>query len=331
MISAPLRRRDMLAVLVGVSAVVISPSAAQTPGRMRMGWLSAGTPTTLPGLALLLTYLSALGWRVGETLEIVDRQAEGDTAKLPHLAGEIVAARPNVIACTGTSEATALRAATTDIPIVFLIITDPLTLGIVTSLARPSGNITGIAVAPQFLEGKRLELLVDLLGPSARRFVWLGDPKNVSANSLWADAAAAAQNLKVDIARVNVSSADGIEPAFDAIAKLGASGVVVQFDFLLAAHKQRIIALATERRLPTVFGSRTLALEGGLISYGPDLRENFRRGATYIDSILKGARPSDLPVYQPNRLELVLNLKAAKALGLAIPPSILLRADEVIE
>jgi len=310
---------------------VISPSAAQTPRRMRMGWLSAGTPTTLPGLALLLTYLSALGWRVGETLEIVDRQAEGDTAKLPHLAAEIVAARPDVIACTGASEATALSAATTDIPIVFLIITDPLTLGIVTSLARPSGNITGIAVAPQFLEGKRLELLVDLLGPSARRFVWLGDPKNVSANSLWADAAAAAQNLKVDIDRVNVSSADGIESAFDAVAKLGASGVVVQFDFLLMAHKRRIIALATERRLPTVFGSRTLALEGGLISYGPDLRENFRRGATYIDSILKGARPSDLPVYQPNRLELVLNLKAAKALGLSIPPSILLRADEVIE
>ena len=331
MISATLRRRDILAGLVGLSAVKISPSAAQTPRRMRMGWLSAGSPTTLPGLALLLTYLSALGWRVGETLEIVDRQAESDTAKLPHLAAEIVAARPDVIACTGASEVTALRAATTDIPIVFLIVTDPLTLGIVTSLARPSGNITGIAVAAQFLEGKRLELLVDLLGPSARHFGWLGDPKNVSANSLWVDAAAAAQNLKVDIARVNVSSADGIESAFDAIAKLGASGVVVQFDFLLAAHKQRIIALATERRLPTVFGSRTLALEGGLISYGPDLRENFRRGATYIDSILKGARPSDLPVYQLNRLELVLNLKAARALGLSIPPSILLRADEVIE
>src|SRR5262245_5532402 len=196
MISATLRRRDLLAGLVGLCAVKISPSAAQRPRRMRMGWLSAGTPTTLPGLALLLTYLSALGWRVGETLEIVDRQAEGDTAKLPSLAAEIVAARPDVIACMGTSEATALRAATTDIPIVFHIINDPLALGIVTSLARPSGNITGIAGAAEFLEGKRLELLVDLLGPSARRFVWLGDPKNVSANSLWADAAAAAQNLK---------------------------------------------------------------------------------------------------------------------------------------
>src|SRR6516165_10381591 len=195
--SVALRRRDMLAV--GLTALMISPTAAQRPRRMRMGWLSAGTPSsTWPGLALLLTYLSALGWRVGETLEVVNRQAEGDASKLPHLAAEIVAARPDVIACTG--------------------IADALALGIVTSLARPSGNITGIALAAQLLEGKRLELLVDLLGPSARRFVWLGDPKNVSANSLWADAAA--KNLKVDIARVNVSSADGIEPAFDEIAKL---------------------------------------------------------------------------------------------------------------
>jgi len=260
--NATVRRRDTLAGLAGLSVVMISPSAAQTPHRMRMGWLSAGTPSTLPGLGLLLTYLSALGWRVGETLEVVDRQAEGDTSNLPRLAAEIVAARPHVIACTSVPEASALRAATTNIPIVFHFVADPLALGIVTSLARPSGNITGIAVAAQLLEGKRLELLVDLLGPGAHRFVWLGDPKNVSANSLWADAVAAAENLKVDIARVDVSSADGIEPAFDAIAKLGASGIVVQFDFLLAAQKQRIIALATERRLPTVYGTRTLALEG---------------------------------------------------------------------
>jgi putative tryptophan/tyrosine transport system substrate-binding protein len=181
------------------------------------------------------------------------------------------------------------------------------------------------------LEGKRLELLVDLLGPSARKFAWLGNSKNVSANSQWTDVAAAAANLKVEIARVDASSADTIEPAFDAIANQGMSGVVVPFDFLFVAQKQRIIALAAERRLPTIYGSRSFALEGGLISYGPDLRENLRRGATYIDSILKGARPSDLPVYQPSRLELVLNLKAAKALGLTIPPAILLRADEVIE
>jgi putative ABC transport system substrate-binding protein len=142
---------------------------------------------------------------------------------------------------------------------------------------------------------------------------------------------AAAANLKVDIVRVDASRADAIEPAFDAIANQGASGVVVPFDFLFVAEKRRIIALAAERRLPTIYGSRTLALEGGLISYGPDLRENFRRGATYIDSILKGARCSDLPVYQPSKLELVLNLKAAKALGLTIPPVMLLRADEVID
>src|SRR5262245_1056878 len=146
MISATLRRRDMLAGLVGLSAVMINPSAAQTPRRMRMGWLSAGIPSTLPGLALLLTYLSALRWRVDVALDVVDRNAQNDTAKLVSLDADIVAARPDVIACTGVSEATALRAATTDIPIVFLIIADPLALGIVTSLARPSGNITGIAV-----------------------------------------------------------------------------------------------------------------------------------------------------------------------------------------
>jgi putative tryptophan/tyrosine transport system substrate-binding protein len=298
---------------------------------MRMGWLSASTPSTLPGLALLLTYLSALGWRDGETLEVVGRQAEGDMTKLPRFAAEIVAAHPDVIACTGTAETSALSAATTEIPIVFHFVADPLALGIVTSLARPAGNITGIAVAARLLEGKRLELLVELLGPSARKFVWLGNSKSISVNSLWADAAAAAVNLQVDVVRVDAGSADAIEPAFDAIASRGASGVVVPFDFLFAAQKQRIIALAAERRLPTIYGSRTLALEGGLISYGPDLRENLRRGAAYIDSILKGARPSDLPVYQPNRIELVLNLKTAKVLGLTIPPAILLRADEVIE
>src|SRR5262245_25122296 len=294
--STTMRRRDVLAGRVGLCAVTISRTAATQPRRMRMGWLSAGTPSSLPGLALLLTYLSALGWRTGETLEVVSRQADGDTSKLPRLAAEIVAARPDVIGCTGAAEASALRATTTEIPIVFHIIPDPLAVGIVTNLARPAGNITGIAIAAQFLEGKRLELLVDLLGPSARKFVWLGNPKSHSADALWADAAAAAAHLKVDIARVHAGSADAIEPAFDAIASQGASGVVVPFDFLFAAQKQRIIARAAGRRLPTLYACWTLVLEGGLISYGPDLRENFRRGATYIDSILKGARPSDLPV-----------------------------------
>jgi putative ABC transport system substrate-binding protein len=142
-----------------------------------MGWLSASTPSTLPGLGLLLTYLSALGWRAGETLDVVGRQAEGEMSRLPRLAAEIVAAHPDVIACTGTAEAGALSVATTEIPIVFLFVADPLALGIVNSLARPAGNITGIAVAAQLLEGKRLELLVDLLGPSARKLAWLGNFK----------------------------------------------------------------------------------------------------------------------------------------------------------
>ena len=324
-----IRRRDILMGAAGLFADMIGSAVASR--RMRMGWLSASTPSTLPGLELLLTYLSALGWRAGETLDVVGRQAEGDMARLPRLAAEIVAAHPDVIACTGTAEASALSVATTEIPIVFFFVGDPLALGIVNSLARPAGNITGIAVAAQLLEGKRLELLVDLLGPSARKFAWLGSSKNPSVNSLWADAVAAASHLKVDIVRVDAGSADEIEPAFDSIANQGASGVVVPFDFLFNAQKQRIIVLAAERRLPTIYGSRTLTIEGGLVSYGPDLRENVRRGATYIDSVLKGALPSDLPVYQPSRIELVINVQTAKALGLTIPPAMLLRADEVIE
>jgi putative tryptophan/tyrosine transport system substrate-binding protein len=324
-----IRRRDILTGAAALSTAMISPAAASR--RVRMGWLSASTPSTLPGLALLLTYLSALGWRAGETLEVVGRQAEGDVSQLQRLAAEIVAAHPDVIACTGSAEVSALSAATSEIPIVFHFVADPLALGIVNSLARPTGNITGIAVAAQLLEGKRLQLLVDLLGPTARKFVWLGNSKNPSVNSLWADAAATAAHLKVDIVRVDAGGADAIEPAFDAIAIQNANGVVVPYDFLFTAQKQRIITLAAERRLPTIYASRTLALEGGLLSYGPDLRENLRHGATYIDRILKGAPPSDLPVYQPSRLELILNLKAAKALGLTVPPAILLRADEVIE
>jgi putative ABC transport system substrate-binding protein len=218
--STTIRRRDILRGAAGFCAVMISPAAASR--RKRMGWLSGGTPSTLPGLALLLTYLSALGWRAGETLDVVCRQAEGDTSKLPRLAAEIVSDRPDVIACTGASEANALRAATTEIPIVFHLIADPLAFGIVTSLPRPGGNITGIALAAQLLEGKRLELLVELLGPSARKFVWLGNSRNVSANSQWADAATAAAYLKVDLVRVDASSADAIGPAFDAIANQGA-------------------------------------------------------------------------------------------------------------
>src|SRR5262245_57770157 len=252
--STTMRRRDVLAGAVGLCAVTISRTAAPQPRRMRMGWLSAGTPSSLPGLALLLTYLSALGWRAGETLEVVSRQADGDTSNLPRLAAEIVAARPDVIGCTGAPEASALRAATTEIPIVFHFITDPLAVGIVTSLGRPTGNITGISIAAQLLEGKRLELLVDLLGPSARKFVWLSNSKNVSADSQWADVEAAAAHLKVDIARVDASNADAIEPAFDAIANQGVSGVVVPFDFLFATQKQKIIALAAKRRLPAIYG-----------------------------------------------------------------------------
>jgi len=204
-----------------------------------------------------------------------------------------------------------------------------MSLGVVASIAHPGGNITGLAQGPQILWSKRLGLLTELLGRQSRRVVWLGNPGNAASEANWGDARDAAARVGVEIGRIDISRADEFEQAFSAVKNSDA--LLVQWDFLFAVERSRIAKLAAQSGVPAFYENRAQVLAGGLISYGGDLRENYRQGAVYVDRILKGARPADLPVIQASRFELVLNKAAAKALGLIVPDSLLARADEVIE
>ena len=199
----------------------------------------------------------------------------------------------------------------------------------VASISRPGGNITGFVQGPQILWGKRLGLLTEMLGRQPRHLAWLGNPENSGTASNWADAEDAAARVGADLTRIEVSRAEDLEEAFKGIK--GVDGLLVQWDFLFSVVSNQIAQLAAQERVPAIYENRLQVLAGGLMSYGGDLRENYRQGAAYIDRILKGERPADLPVIQASRFELVLNKGTANTLGLTIPDSLLARADEVIE
>jgi len=330
-----MKRRDFM-VLVGVTIFQgASPQlGAQGRRRVHIGYLNGATPTPEGGshtgsLETLEEGLHQLGWREGETLHMEARFANGDSSLIPRLAAELVARRPDVIVATGSSETKALHAVTRDIPIVFLQILDPISLGVIDSIARPGGNITGFSLGPQIVWGKRLEILAELLGRRPHRLAWLGNPANPGTAFSWTDAKDAAGKLGVDLIRVEVSKPDELDGAFDALGDCDA--LLVGWDFLLYSLRKRIAELAFQRRLPAIYEYRGHVVEGGLLSYGADVRDNYRRAAVYVDRILKGARPADLPVDQASRYELVINLRAAKGLGITVPPALLARADEVIE
>jgi putative tryptophan/tyrosine transport system substrate-binding protein len=330
-----MKRRDFMA-LVGVAIFQgASPQlGAQGRRRVHVGYLNGATPTAEGGshtgsLEILKEGLHQLGWRERETFDMEARFANGDSSLIPRLAAELVARRPDVIVATGSSETKALHAATRDIPIVFLQIPDPISLGVVDSIARPGRNITGFSFGPQTVWGKRLEILAELLGRQPHRLAWLGNPANPGAAFNWTDTKDAAGKLGADLIRVEVSKPDELDGAFDALGDRDA--LLVGWDFLLYSLRKRIAELALQRRLPAIYEYRGHVVEGGLLSYGADVRDNYRRAAVYVDRILKGARPADLPVDQASRFELVINLKAAKGLGITVPPALLARADEVIE
>jgi putative tryptophan/tyrosine transport system substrate-binding protein len=278
----------------------------------------------------LTSDLHALGWREGENLQIEIRSSNGvDLTSLPRLAAELVALRPDVLITGGSTGAKALQAATSDIPIFFQSSSDPVGYGLVDSIAHPGRNITGIAVAPQMLWGKRLELLEELLGHRPARITWLSNPEDLPAKLNEAAVMQSAEKLGIEVERWEVRKPDDLERVF-AMAS-GSEAVLVKTLDLTFMLRGQIAELAARRRLPTVCEASDFIVAGGLMSYGFDYRKIFAYGARYVDRILRGAQPKDLPVEQASTFELVINLKTANGIGVTVPATLLARADKVIE
>jgi putative ABC transport system substrate-binding protein len=274
--------------------------------------------------------LRELGYVEGRNIQIESRWAEGNYDRLPGLAADLVRLKVDVIVTYGTPAAQAAKGATGTIPIVMAAIIDPVASGLVTSLARPGGNITGQSMMSPDLAEKQLQILKELV-PKTSRVAVLHNPANPGNAPQVRHAQDAARALGVRLQILGARGPSEIDGAFAAMAAEQAGAVIVLVDAILQSNRARIADLAARHRLPAVYGLHEYAEVGGLLAYGPNRLDMFRRAATYVDRILKGAKPGDLPVEQPSTFTLVINLKTAKALGLTIPPSLLLRADQVIE
>ena len=317
----------MFGAMVGVWACV-DAFAAKTSRTARIGILWQLPPPSSEYEDVLRAGLAALGWREGENLQIEQRVA-GNVANLPRFATELVALRSDVLIGVGSTEAKALQAATNDIPIIFVNSSDPVGSGLVDSIARPGRNITGMAWAPRLLWSKRLGLVVQLLGHSPAKVAWLTNPEEVVHRANEEAILQSAEPMGIKVERLYVRAPSDFDRAF--AATNGSEALLVKVTEVTMALRWQIAEQALRHRLPTIFETRDFVEAGGLISYGGNFRDNFRRAASLVDKILRGSRPGDLPVEQGSRFDFVINLKTAKTLGLTIPPSLLALADEVIE
>jgi len=307
-------------------------STAQTPPKVpRVGFLHPLSPTDDPHLPEAFRQgLRELGYVEGQNIAIEYRFAEARPDRLPALAAELVRLKVDVIVTAAPAAPEAAKQATNTVPIVFAVVGDPVAVGLVASVARPGGNITGLSSIASEVVGKQLELLKEV-APKVSRVAVLQNPSNDSHLPTLRQAERAARALGVQLHILQARSPAEIDTAFAAMRTQRVGGVLVLRDALFNAQRTQIVALAAKSRLPAVYGLREHAEAGGLMAYGASTPPMYRRAATYVDKIQKGAKPADLPVEQPTRFELVVNLKTAKALGLTIPPSILIRADQVIQ
>jgi putative ABC transport system substrate-binding protein len=280
-------------------------------------------------VAALRQGLSELGYIDGQTIIVEFRSAEGRSERVPELVSELVGLKVDVLVAASSPGALVAKKATSTIPIV-MVATDPIGLGLVASLARPGGNVTGLSYFNEAILAKRLEMLVEFV-PGLARVAVLRNPTVAAHATFWAETAAAANKLGVALQALDVREPDDFEAAFVAAVRGNAQALIALDDGLTIANRPRIVALAASSRLPAMYGLREFPDEGGLISYGPNFADLTRRSANYVDKILKGAKPSDLPVEQPTKIDLVINRKTANALGLTLPPALLARADDVIE
>jgi putative ABC transport system substrate-binding protein len=329
-----MERRTFLATLAG--GLLAAPLAAEAQPREkvpRVGYLSPGSPSEpfrRRRFEALRQGLHELGYVEGQNIGIESRWAEGKYDRYPALAADLVRLKVHVIVAVGGPATQAVQQATRTIPIVMSVVIDPVGSGLVPSLAHPGGNVTGLSMMAPDLVGKQLELLKEVV-PKVSRVALLRNPTNPGSASQLREAEAAARALGVQLQTLEARGPQEIDSAFAAMTREQAGALVVLTDSIFTNQARQIAELAAKRRLPAMYGLREHGEAGGLMVYGPHPLDLERRAATFVDKILKGAKPADLPIEQPSKFELVINLKTAKALGLTIPQSLLLRADDVIQ
>jgi putative tryptophan/tyrosine transport system substrate-binding protein len=314
--------------LVAVVLVALGVMAeAQQPKKIfRIGYLATGSG----GESSLRQGLRELGYVEGKNIIIEDRFAEGKFDRFPALAAELVRLKVDVIVTQGTPAATAAKNATSTIPIIMSGGTDPVATGLVQSLARPGGNITGFTIMNEELAGKRLELLKET-NPKVSRLGVLWNSANPGAAVVFKQTKSSAQELRLSLQSLDVQTVNDLQGAFDAATRSGVNGLVLLATAPINNHLKLVADLAVKNRLPSIYDRSEFVEAGGLMSYGPNVPDMSRRAATYVDKVLKGANPGDLPVERPTKFELMINLKTAKQIGLTIPPNVLVRADKVIK
>jgi ABC-type uncharacterized transport system substrate-binding protein len=325
--------KAMLAVILTL-ALLAAPLAigAQGPGKVpRIGYVFARVSSADQRLWNAARQgLRELGYVEGQNITLEVRWAEGRTDRLPELVAELVRSKVDVLVVATTPAALAAKNATRTIPVVFVAVGEAVESGLVANLARPGGNLTGLTLLNAEISGKRLELLKESL-PRISRVAVLTNPGNPIHTVFWRQTLTAAKTLGLKLQPIQVRASEDFEEAFQAATSGRADALLAFDDSLTVGYRTRLVALAAKHRLPTMYGLREFPDAGGLVSYGPNFPDQYRRTGTYVDRILKGARPADLPVEQPTKFELVINLKTAKALALTIPPSVLARADEIIQ
>jgi putative ABC transport system substrate-binding protein len=326
-----MKRREFIALLGSAALGWSLAASAQTQPKIpRVGFAFSGSPTTLKHyFEAFREGLRELGYVEGQTIVLEPRWAEGRSERLPELVAELVGLKVDVLVAGGSPAALAAKNATQTIPIV-IVAADPVGIGLIASLSRPGGNLTGLSYFNEAISGKRLELLEEVV-PGLARVGVLRNPMSPSDTIYWKETKVAAQRLGVALEALEVRRPEDFEAAFAFAKQRNAQALLAFDDTLTLTYRSRITALAGSSRLPAMYGFREFPDVGGLMSYGPSIALTFRRTVTFVDKILKGAKPADLPVEQPTKFELVINVKTAKALGLAISPTLLARADEVIE
>lgn len=329
-----MRRREFIKVLGGAAAEWPVAARAQQPDSVRrVGILISGAeadPEMQARVAAIRKRLDTFGWSEGRNIRIDIRFGEGDPGRYSSLARTLVALQPDAVIAYSTPIAAALRSETRTIPIVFVNVSDPIGSGLVASLARPGGNLTGLMLYEEGITGKWLALLKEIT-PRLTRAALIANPKTTPYDYFVRAATTAASSLAIEVVPSPIENVADIERVIESLARLPNGGLVFLPESTSIQHRDLVVALAARHRVPAVYAFRFFVAASGLMSYGTEIIEQYREAASYIDRILRGANPADLPVQAPSKYQTVLNLKTAKALGLEVPPSLLVRADEVIE